>query len=265
MEKLWLPKQIERMVAGKRFEKNKVGMSGSQVLVFDDMVLKIQARSEETENEVNACRWLGKRLPVPEILVYTTAGDTAYCLMSRMQGKMLCDPFYMDRPGLLLDLAARALEHLWTVDVADCLFDSTLDEKLRIAEQNVEAGHVDLTNTEPETFGEHGFSSPKELLEWLKAHRPPEDLVLTHGDFCLPNIFARGEQVTGYIDLGRMGIADRWQDVAICCRSLKDNFEGRYNGGRAYFGFSPELLLERLGIEENQEKLTYYILLDELF
>ena len=47
----------------------------------------------------------------------------------------------------------------------------------------------------------------------------------------MPNVFADGDRISGFIDLGKAGKADRWQDLAICYRSLKHNFEGRYNGG----------------------------------
>lgn len=102
------------------------------------------------------------------------------------------------------------------------------------------------------------------LLSWLEANRPEEELVLSHGDFCLPNIFLEKEKLSGFIDLGRMGLADKWQDIALCYRSLKHNFEGYY-GGKVYEGFDPDILFEALGIEPDWQKLNYYILLDELF
>ena len=64
--------------------------------------------------------------------------------------------------------------------------------------------------------------------------------------------------------MSRCGIADKWQDIALCYRSLLHNFSGKY-GGKVYEGFSPELLFEKLGIEPDWEKIRYYILLDELF
>jgi kanamycin kinase/aminoglycoside 3'-phosphotransferase-3 len=66
------------------------------------------------------------------------------------------------------------------------------------------------------------------------------------------------------IDLGDAGIADRWRDIALCWRSLRRNFDGSY-GGMVYPDFNPDLLLEKLGIPVDREKLQYYILLDELF
>ena len=107
---------------------------------------------------------------------------------------------------------------------------------------------MDLDNVEPETFGPNGFANPEELLIWLEKNRPEEDTVLTHGDFCLPNIFAENNRISGFIDLGKMGPADRWQDLAIALRSLEHNFSGRYNDGKSYFEFEPGMLLDELGM-----------------
>lgn len=102
------------------------------------------------------------------------------------------------------------------------------------------------------------------LLQWLYDNQPKEEPVLSHGDFCLPNIFGTGTQITGYIDLGMTGTADRWCDIAICYRSLSHNYTGRY-GNKVYSGYDDMLLFKELGIEPDWEKIRYYILLDELF
>ena len=78
-------------------------------------------------------------------------------------------------------------------------------------------------------------------------------------------IFADGNTVSGFIDLGKMGPADRWQDIAIAIRSLGHNFDGRYSDGKRIFDFKPQMLLNALDINFDEEKYRYYILLDELF
>lgn len=265
MENIWLPRNIELAVKDLPYRRDKVGMSGSEILIFDDMVLKIQERSAETDNEFKVIKWLNGRLPVPEIIEYGEAEGKVYCLMTKMPGLMACDKSYLEDFGTLIDLTVQAMEMLWSVDIADCPCCCLLDARLEAAAYNVHNNLVDMENTEPETFGEGGFASPEELLLWLCDNRPKEEPVFSHGDFCLPNIFAENGRVTGFIDLGKMGVADRWQDIALCYRSLKDNFEGKYSGGGKYGGFYPEMLFERLGIGEDPEKLRYYILLDELF
>lgn len=76
-------------------------------------------------------------------------------------------------------------------------------------------------------------------------------------------MFAENGQITGYIDLGKAGVADRWQDIALCYRSLKQNFGGKF--GAKNRDFSPDALFDKLDIKKDLEKLRYYILLDELF
>ena len=99
-----------------------------------------------------------------------------------------------------------------------------------------------------------------ELLVWLEQNRPAEQPVLSHGDFCLPNVFLSDGRVTGFIDLGHCGIADRYQDIALCCRSLRHNLEET-----AHVPFDEDRFFRALGVERDAEKIRYYILLDELF
>jgi kanamycin kinase/aminoglycoside 3'-phosphotransferase-3 len=61
-----------------------------------------------------------------------------------------------------------------------------------------------------------------------------------------------------------MGIADKYQDIALCCRSLKKNLAGAY-GGSVRGEIDDKLLFDNLGIAPDYEKIRYYILLDELF
>ena len=263
---MYLPREIQRIVGNQKYIENSVGMSESRVLMFPEHVLKIQGHRAETDNEVEVAVYLKGKLPVPEIPVYQVERGIAYTLMTRVSGMMLCDEEIMKDRDKLLDLVAQGIKLLWSVDIRDCPCKvSPLEERLKEARYRVEHGLVDIDNVEPETFGPEGFGDPSELLLWLETHKPKEDLVLTHGDFCLPNIFTDGERITGYIDLGKMGPADRWQDLAIVLRSLEHNAAGYFNGGNAYFHFEPEMLLDRLGVEMDEEKNKYYRLLDELF
>ena len=53
MKEIMLPKQIEELVKDKPYTLSDIGMSGSQVLMFEDMVLKIEKRSDYVEKQVN--------------------------------------------------------------------------------------------------------------------------------------------------------------------------------------------------------------------
>lgn len=124
---------------------------------------------------------------------------------------------------------------------------------------------VDTEDFEEDTLGDNGFKSVDELYKFLKNNQPDEDLVFTHGDYCLPNLFVKGNKTIGFIDLGKAGIADRWQDLALCIRSMKYNFCSIRGLDENEFTELRNYLLRLLNIKLDEEKLRYYILLDELF
>ena len=80
-----------------------------------------------------------------------------------------------------------------------------------------------MDNLEEETLSSDGFTDLWDLYEYLVKNQPMPDPVFSHGDFCLPNIFVSDQKVTGFVDWGRGGVADRWQDIALCVRSLRHN------------------------------------------
>lgn len=261
---MWLPEQIQKRIQEEAYEADDIGMSSASVILFQDQVLKVEECGGEAENEYRMMTWLQGKIPVPRVLAHEIFDDRSYLLMSRCHGSMACEEEYMRNPLLQARLLSAGLRQLWSVDISACPADWRLREKLAAARYNVEHGLVDLENVEPDTFGENGFRDPEELLQWLYDNQPEEELVLSHGDYCLPNIFGMGEEPAGFIDLGRSGIADKWCDIALCYRSLSANYSGRYCGG-IYSDYDDMLLFRELGIEPDWEKIRYYILLDELF
>lgn len=129
--------------------------------------------------------------------------------------------------------------------------------------ENIKNNQVCKEDLEPDTFGPEGFSNPMALYEYLQANRPEEENVLIHGDYCLPNVFFENQEVSGFLDLGYCGVGDKWQDIALAVRSLHHNLEeiGKEEEYQALY----QIFFEELGIEAEEEKIRYYILLDELF
>lgn len=263
---MFIPESIRRLIVEEEVKTDDIGMSDATVFFYGDKILKMQECSAEAENEYRMMRYLYGKLPVPKVYAYEKADGKTYLLMSKCGGRMACDAEYMQDPAVLCRLLAEGLKKLWSVDITDCPSDMRLIHKLKQAEYNIQNGLVDLDNVEPDTFGEGGFRDPAELLGWLYDHMPEEEPVLSHGDYCLPNVFGVGDRVSGYIDLGRTGIADKWCDIALCYRSLSHNYSGAYGyTAKPSAGYDELLLFRELGIEPDQEKLRYYILLDELF
>ncbi len=253
-----LPNRINKHLIGLQGVQNKIGCSQAKVYRYatkDKVIfLKVEPKSGELEKEYKNLLWLEGKLPVPRVLEWVSEADYNYMLISEVRGRMICDDYYLQRPNLAVSLLAEGINLLRSVDIQACPLHNILSRKLEAATENVRNHRVDMSDWEPEN---HRFVSPEKLLQYLISNQPEdEELVLTHGDYCLPNIFADGNQITGFIDMGRAGIADLWQDVALCLRSLHYNFNTEEYDN---------LLLSELGIPINQAKLDYYILLDEMF
>ena len=261
-----LPVKIQSLVSGKKYTCDDMGKSQAKVLMFDDCVLKIEKASTKNDETVAMMRWLEGKLPVPKVIAYEKdeAAGLQYLLMSRVTGKMSCDDYYMSRPKELCEHLAQTLKLLWSIDISDCPRKITLDDELAEARYRVENNLIDVSDAEPDTYGPGGFENPKALLEWLENNRPEREPVLSHGDFCLPNVFIDNGKLSGLIDLGDTAVNDKWLDIALCYRSLKHNADGTW-GKKIYQDCKPELLFEALGIEPDWDKIKYYILLDELF
>jgi len=259
-----LPESISALTGSRPFSVDSVGLSGSQVVCFDDMILKIEPTCHNADNEQRMMAWLSERLPVPEILAFERQDGFNYLLMSRMPGRMLCSEDILSDGERITALMAEAYQLLWAADITGCPGDASLESKLRLAEQRVAAGLCSTREAEPGTYGPGGFASPEHLCHWLQDNKPAEHPVLSHGDFCLPNIFTDGQHITGFIDLGRSGAADRYVDIAIGSRSLRHNLDGHYSD-QVYPDVDPARLYDALGIVPDPELIRYYILLDELF
>ena len=66
-------------------------------------------------------------------------------------------------------------------------------------------------------------------------------------------------RVTGVIDVGRLGVADRWSDLALTTRSLEGDLNPQYGAGAA------DRFLNRYGVPHDPGKNDFYRLLDEFF
>ena len=80
-------------------------------------------------------------------------------------------------------------------------------------------------------------------------------MVVCHGDACAPNtLIGAGGRWSGHVDLGSLGIADRWADLAIATWSAGWNYGPGWEG----------LLLDAYGVQPDPERTRYYRLLWDL-
>ena len=98
-----LPERIFKLVDGKYYEIDDTGMSGAQILIFDQWVLKKMPVSAKNDDIVTLMKWLEGKIPAPKVIAYERDDKYNYLLMSRLTGQMSCDKYYLEHPKELLD------------------------------------------------------------------------------------------------------------------------------------------------------------------
>ncbi|HEV2505653.1 MAG TPA: APH(3') family aminoglycoside O-phosphotransferase [Mesorhizobium sp.] len=260
MDFLPLPLPFLELVRGYGARKQTIGLSDAGVFKLEatgrpDLFLKVDETGQfaEVPAEAERLRWLAAQgISCPEVQAFEVHADRNWLLMSAMPGKDLesAGPLPAEKTIIVM---ANALRTLHALDVRSCPFDHSLDRRLADARARMDAGLVDEEDFDGERLGR----SAQDVFADLIALRPAsEDFVVTHGDACLPNFMVDGSRFCGFIDCGRLGVADRCQDLALACRSIGDDFGEEWIAPFLALYGSPDA---------DMAKLAYYQLLDEFF
>ncbi len=261
VEPVMVPASLADLVAGYRWSRDLVGESGGSVyrLAADGrptLYLKhgVGETAAAVVDELVRRQWLDGRLAVPRLCGFVALPDAAWLLTTAIPGRTAFQWLQdspLDRPAIVAALAAH-LRLLHALPSETCPFDASLSHHMALARLRLEAGAVD-----EEDFGDdHAGWTAQQVWDELTAALPlPADRVVTHGDYSLDNILIADGRVTGCIDVGRLGVADRYQDLAILWQCLGE--------------FDPALqdqLFRDYGIAEpDTAKLRVYGNLDEFF
>lgn len=202
--------------------------------------------------ERDRCVWLRERdVAVPEVVDYGADRGVEWMLTAALPGDDATTPHYLADPQVTVPLLAAGLRSFHNVDPAGCPFDYRMPVAVDHAAGRVAAGAVSA-------YGFHDVHdglTPATALARLQELNVEEcQPVVCHGDYTPPNVLLDAGQVAGYLDLGEVGIADRWRDLAIATWSVTWNFGPGYE----------DLFLDSYGAEWDLHRRDLYRLLYDL-
>jgi aminoglycoside 3'-phosphotransferase II len=224
MVALSIPDELQPQRRGYTLRPDAVGKSGNNVYRLDAprrpaLIAKIfeRAASDDAGREAARLAWLRQvGMPAPQTLGVARTATHVWLLTECLPGSNAA--ISSDEPAIKTQVVAEALARLHVLPIASCPFDETLSKKLARAEVNVRDGVVDELDFDQDHLG----LTASQLFKELKALHPgSENLVVTHGDASLPNFMLDDGCFTGFVDCGKLGRSDRYQDLAICCRSIR--------------------------------------------
>lgn len=194
--------------------------------------------------------WAGERMTVPETVGHGRIESGTWLVTRTLAGTSAADARFAERPAETVRAVGAALRTLHdTLPVAECPFTWSVQDRLTTARARVDRGESRVT-----WHREHRHLRVAEALSRL-ANAPALDPVVCHGDACMPNTLLDDDgALTGHVDLGSLGVGDRWADVAVAAWSTEWNVGPGYED-ELYAGY---------GITPDTAKIAYYRLLWDL-
>jgi aminoglycoside 3'-phosphotransferase-2 len=254
-----LPTDWQALLAPYRWRAQTEGCSDAAVFRLESvgqntLFLKTERMHAHAElaDEAARLRWLAAQgLACPAVMASHFQSERGWLLLSAVAGNNIYSSALPAAQAV--PLIAHALKALHQVTDANCPFDHSAAVRITHAQARLQAGLVLLDDVDEENQG----LTAEQIFQKLVSLQPKsEDMVVTHGDACLPNFMAENGTFTGYIDCGRLGVADRYQDIALALRDIRADF------GSAYV----PLFMEHYGLATlDEQRIAFYTLLDEFF
>ncbi|WP_378732150.1 phosphotransferase [Nocardia brasiliensis] len=238
------PKVAALLGATPTWSDEHEGMSGGVAFVNETYWVKRGSKAAAEHERLN---WLrGRGIQLPEVVEFD--GDVLVLADAGVASLAARDDAGSGATSVGAIMGAL-LRRLHSIPVAECPFDGRLDVVLAQARRQVIEGLVDRDDFDDVNQG----ATPEDVLARLLAERPDhEDLVVAHGDFTPPNVL----EGPILLDVGALGVADRYRDLALAVRDLGDDFgDAEVAAFFAAYGLA----------EPDPRRLAYYHLLDELF
>lgn len=140
----------------------------------------------DLEDERARLAWAAPRHPVPEVLDFARDDRGQVLVTAALQGTGAVTDGWRSRPREAVHAIAEGLRMLHRLPAGECPF----------------------------------------VCPWAEIPEVPTgDLVVVQGDPCAPNtIIGADGRFVGHVDLGSLGTADRWADLAVASMSLDWNY-----------------------------------------
>lgn len=205
----------------------------------------------DLQAEAERLTWIAGRIPAPEVLASGCDDEGSWLVTKAIPARSAVDLRWRAEPDTAVKAIASGLRSLHnSLPVTGCPFRWDSQARLDHVRERLEAGEG------PEAwFPEHRQLTVDDAF--ARLHAPPslDQLVVCHGDPCAPNTLLDDDgRFAAVVDLGKLGIADRWADLAVAAWSTEWNYGPGLDG----------LLYDTYGVDPDPERIDYYRLLWDL-
>jgi kanamycin kinase len=254
-----LPAPLRRIIGERRWDAVWRNGDGGLTLRLRDETADVHVKwsapagGHDLTAEADRLIWAGSHTPVPEVLDVGTSDEGAWLVTRTIDARNAVDDCWLDHPGdaaRQIGVGLRAAHD--AMPVAECPFPWDAGLRLeRAAKRHARTGYAPVVSDWNEDMS---VDDVRAALAALK-HTPPEDLVVCLGDACAPNtLLDDAGHWCAHVDLGHLGVGDRWADLAVAAWSTEWNYGPGWE----------RPLLDAYGVRPDPDRTRYYRLLWDL-
>lgn len=202
--------------------------------------------------EIARLEWAGLFAAVPRVLTHGADRLGSWLVTAGLPGETAVAQRWVAEPARAVRAIGRGLRALHDVlPVNECPFSWSVESRMADVQRRLAAGELHPSRWHPD----HRGLSLQEALDLLAQPPPIDKLVVCHGDTCAPNTLMTDDgNWSGHVDLGALGVADRWADLAVATWSTVWNYGPGWE----------DQLLQAYGVERDPWRIAYYRLLWDL-
>ncbi|HEU0241392.1 MAG TPA: aminoglycoside 3'-phosphotransferase [Micromonosporaceae bacterium] len=250
-----VPPRVAKLGAGRRLQAiwhNELG--GLTYRVGADTFVKWSPHESglDLAREAERLAWAVRFTPVPVVLDCDRDDDGQWLVTAALPGEYAVADRWKQEPRTAVTAIAKGLRAMHdAMPVAECPFTWARADRVDHAFASRAAGKL----TGAPWHEDYAALSLDTALRHIVDPPPDDKLVVCHGDACSPNTLIGDDgRWTAHVDLGELGIADRWADLAVASWALTWNYEGDWQG----------LFFDTYGVAADRDRIDYYRLLWEL-
>lgn len=241
--------QLETLGRGRTPRLIRVNERGGMTFVLEgnpQCFLKWSPPCNGAGLQVEASRleWAGRYSDcVPRVLGVGAGRGGSWLLTRALQGQSAADPSWRGRPHMAARAAGEGLRAFHEAfPVERCPFEWSAASRIVRAYERARAGQIDPSRWHPN----HRTLTVDRALEEVSEVPGIDRLVVCHGDASVSNAILDRGRCTGYVDLGSLGIADRWADIALATWSTTWHYGPGFEAALlAGYGISPSPRISR--------------------
>ncbi|WP_068618413.1 aminoglycoside 3'-phosphotransferase [Paenibacillus tuaregi] len=198
-----VPSSIRSYLKGAQFYDSSCSEQAQTLYIegTERLFLKISKKGT-LERERIMTDFLHSHKLAPQVIAFDSDKDKDYLLLEALDGEDCTAEIHRKHPDRLAGALGGYLRKLHELPLAGCPFPERTAELIgEMTDKGISADDLD------------------------KFGYIPEDRVVIHGDYCLPNVIIMDQfELQGFIDLGSGGIGDRHYDIYWGLWTLRYNF-----------------------------------------